>query len=176
MTQIIISSFSMLMGLMFMKMKHPLSMGFIMLIQTILICTMTGMMTQTFWFSYIFFLVMLGGMLVIYIYISALASNEIFLMSMKNIIIMSIIFMVLILLMLFYNNYYLTIFTSMNKEVMKMTNPEMIYNLESSFMLNKIYNQPTNYITLMMVIYLFITLIAVVKITNLSKMPLRQKF
>nr|AZL93526.1 NADH dehydrogenase subunit 6 [Xyela sp. ZJUH_2016036] len=170
-----LSSMSMIMGLLFTQLNHPLTMGLMLLIQTMMISLITGMMTQTFWFSYILFLIMLGGMLVLFIYVSSLASNEMFNMSMLNLISTLLIFMFIMLLLLMMD-WYSNIFLSLNKEIINIINPEILYNMESTFSLNKIYNQPTNYITLMLANYLFITLIAVVKITNIMKGSLRQKF
>jgi NADH-ubiquinone oxidoreductase chain 6 len=49
------------------------------------------------------------------------------------------------------------------------------YIFENSINLNKLYNFPTNLITLLLINYLFLTLVAVVKITNIFYGPLRQK-
>lgn len=46
---------------------------------------------------------------------------------------------------------------------------------ENSFILNKLYSFPINLITILLIIYLFFTLIAVVKITNIFEGPLRPK-
>lgn len=50
------------------------------------------------------------------------------------------------------------------------------YLTENSIILNKLYNFPINFITIILIIYLFLTLIAVVKITNIFEGPLRPKF
>lgn len=46
---------------------------------------------------------------------------------------------------------------------------------ENSIHLNKLYIFPINLITILLIIYLFFTLIAVVKITNIFEGPLRPK-
>lgn len=45
---------------------------------------------------------------------------------------------------------------------------------ENILILNKIYNYPTNLVTLLLINYLLITLIAIVKITNIFYGPIRQ--
>jgi NADH-ubiquinone oxidoreductase chain 6 len=50
------------------------------------------------------------------------------------------------------------------------------YLIENSLILNKLYNFPINLITILLIIYLFLTLIAVVKITNIFEGPLRPRF
>lgn len=48
--------------------------------------------------------------------------------------------------------------------------------IENSLILNKLYSFPINLITILLIIYLFLTLIAVVKITNIFEGPLRPNF
>ncbi len=53
-------------------------------------------------------------------------------------------------------------------------NQEIIINNESILLLIKLYNRSRRLVTILLASYLFLTLIAVVKITNISKGPLRQ--
>lgn len=59
-----------------------------------------------------------------------------------------------------------------NLEITPLNNEHNYFN-ENSLLLNKLYNYPTNLITLLLINYLLITLIAVVKITKLFYGPLR---
>nr|AVN67730.1 NADH dehydrogenase subunit 6 [Eurycotis floridana] len=150
----------------FMQMNHPLAMGLMLLLQTIIICMMSGFLSQSFWFSYVLFLVFLGGMLILFIYVTSLASNEMFFLSMKMMLAMLLLTMMILIsikLNLMYNNMEMLLHNNMY-----LTENEMMNSL------TKLYNQPTNMITIMLASYLFLTLIAVVKITNISKGPLRQ--
>nr|UJI65710.1 NADH dehydrogenase subunit 6 [Glossina austeni] len=156
----------------FMNMKHPLAMGLILLIQTTVICLTTGLIAKTFWFSYILFLVFLGGMLVLFIYVTSLASNEMFSFSVKLTLFSLLIFM---LMMIINWTIDLNILQLMNLEN-KLTSSIPSYMTENSLSVNKLYNFPTNFITILLMNYLLITLIAVVKITKLSKGPLRPMF
>nr|AVN68203.1 NADH dehydrogenase subunit 6 [Melanozosteria sp. Cairns, Australia] len=153
----------------FTQMNHPLAMGLVLLMQTVLMCLMSGILSQSFWFSYILFLIFLGGMLVLFIYVTSLASNEMFYLSMKMIMMIMII-MVLILTTLYINNINIQI----NNTEMMMYDYILPTENELINSLLKLYNKPTNMITIMLASYLFLTLIAVVKITNISKGPLRQ--
>nr|AVN67579.1 NADH dehydrogenase subunit 6 [Schultesia lampyridiformis] len=158
-------SLSSLLSIIFVQMNHPLAMGLILLIQTTLISTITGMMSYSFWFSYILFLIFLGGMLVLFIYVASLASNELFSLSTNMIIISTVFFMMIML-------------WSMNMSYPNLQNQDinefLIINNNLSIPLIKLYNQPTSIITIMLALYLFLTLIAVVKITNIFEGPLRQ--
>jgi NADH-ubiquinone oxidoreductase chain 6 len=46
---------------------------------------------------------------------------------------------------------------------------------ENTINLNKLYNYPTNFLTVVLINYLFLTLIAVVKVTNIFYGPLRPR-
>nr|QTC08185.1 NADH dehydrogenase subunit 6 [Parachauliodes rastellus] len=168
MTQLFFMTMNLFMNLNFIMMNHPLAMGLILLIQTILISLITGYMMQTFWFSYILFLIMLGGMLVLFIYMTSLASNELFSFSMKSLMINSMItFMIILMLYIFTPN-----MNFLNLDMNKFN--AMLINTENNIELLKLYNFPTMNLTLMLVTYLFLTLIIVVKITNINQGPLRQ--
>nr|ALO70309.1 NADH deshydrogenase subunit 6 [Astenus lyonessius] len=155
---------SLMMSIFFIMMNHPLSMGLILLIQTIIISMITSTLSLNYWFSYILFLIMIGGMLVLFIYMTSVASNELFKFSYN---LMNISIMIMILMFILYFNYN---YMYMNFEF------NINNNFNNNFMFNKFINFPSNLIMFMMIIYLFITLIAVVKITNMNYGPLRQKF
>nr|WGO57948.1 NADH dehydrogenase subunit 6 [Hemithyrsocera longiseta] len=156
-------SLSTLFSIMFTQTNHPLTMGLILLMQTITISLLTGLISQSFWFSYILFLIFLGGMLILFMYVTSLASNEMFLLSYKPILIsipLTIIFIILF------------------KSLPMTQNPDMINLLSTNnhlmMSITKLYNQPSGIITILMASYLFLTLIVVVKIINIYKGPLRQ--
>nr|WCQ78439.1 NADH dehydrogenase subunit 6 [Agriotes sp. GTI-28] len=156
------------MSMTFMFLSHPLSMGFTLLIQAILIAMITGMMSHNFWFSYILFMIMIGGMLVLFIYMTSVASNEKFLYSNKLSMLMLTMMMTIIITMMIDPFMNFLISTNTDMEMFKM-------NSMFSLSLSKYINLPSNWIMISMIIYLLITLIAVVKITNITYGPLRQK-
>nr|YP_010519761.1 NADH dehydrogenase subunit 6 [Rhaphidophora quadrispina]UXP34383.1 NADH dehydrogenase subunit 6 [Rhaphidophora quadrispina] len=165
---------SMMNNSIFTLINHPLAMMIVIIIQTMLICLMTGIISQTFWFSYILFLVFLGGMLVLFIYITSLASNEMFKMPSKILIIMMITLMTMLSIMMIMDSS-ITNMMMTSIDMNTINNKMTIMYSESNLSLMKLYNNPTNIITLMLVLYLFLTLIVIVKITNIFQGPLRQK-
>nr|YP_010287426.1 NADH dehydrogenase subunit 6 [Somatina indicataria]UKT61757.1 NADH dehydrogenase subunit 6 [Somatina indicataria] len=152
---------------------HPISMGLMILIQTLMMCMLMGMLYKTYWFSYILFLIFLGGLLVMFIYVSSIASNELFNFSMKNKFFLMIMMMILIMLMLILNNNLK--FMNLSNNLSDNNNFYHIYmfNNENKINLNKLYNNHNFLMMMTLMIYLFITLIAVVKITNIFYGPLR---
>lgn len=157
----------------FTQIKHPISIGLILLTQTFFICLITGSLIKTFWFSYVLFLIFIGGILVLFIYITSLASNEIFNFSTKTFLIITFLLLTTILIIFFINDLpYFNSF-SINAEIIPIIN-EINFIKENSLNLNKLYNFPTNILTLLLINYLFLTLIIIVKITNNFFGPLRQ--
>nr|QNE85918.1 NADH dehydrogenase subunit 6 [Brachyptera risi] len=172
MYQLIIMMSTML-SVIFTQMSHPLAMGMMLLLQTLVISLLTGFMTQSFWFSYILFLVFLGGLLVLFIYVTSLASNEMFSLSTKILLLVMVPFSLTTMLLLLTDSVtWLT--TLLNSDMLNILNTPL-YTEEAIPTLMKLYNQPTGYLTLILVLYLFLTLIAVVKITSIFDGPLRPK-
>nr|AQM40067.1 NADH dehydrogenase subunit 6 [Capnogryllacris melanocrania] len=161
--------------ILFTQLNHPLAMILIIIFQTLLICLFTGIITQSFWFSYILFLVFLGGMLVLFIYITSLASNEMFSIPMKTIM-LTFIILTFTLLISWLMDSSLTNLITNNSDMSLLNKTINNYWLETSMSLMKLYNNPTNLNTLMLVLYLFLTLIAIVKITNIFFGPLRHMY
>nr|AFP16891.1 NADH dehydrogenase subunit 6 [Zeugophora sp. BMNH 840207] len=154
----------------FLFIKHPLTFGFMLMIQTIFISLLTGMMNFNYWFSYILFLIMIGGMLVLFMYMTSIASNEMFKFSQKIMNWILSYSMIMLLIFLLNDNLMTEIFMN-NSELMKWKSNFLMNNS-----MNKYLNWPSNLNIYMIIIYLFITLILVVKITNVKYGPLRQKF
>nr|YP_010547163.1 NADH dehydrogenase subunit 6 [Orientabia sinica]UYK52050.1 NADH dehydrogenase subunit 6 [Orientabia sinica] len=153
-------------SMMLMFCKTPLPMGLILLLQTTLISLNSGISSFTFFFSYILFMILLGGMLVLFIYISSLTPNMKFKFN-KKIFIFMFMMLIMMILMMFYFNINLN-FNMMNYNLMM----EQNYLLKLS--LKKMFNYPNNLIMLLMINYLLITLFIVVKIININKGPLRK--
>nr|QVJ97794.1 NADH dehydrogenase subunit 6 [Macrophya dolichogaster] len=159
----------MLNSLMFYSSKTPLFMGLLLLIQTMMITLMSGILSLNFWYSYILFLIMIGSMLILFIYISSLSSNQKFLFN-KNSIYLNLMMMMMILISLYKLNFFLM----SNSDTVSLFNIELNNNLNLKMSMNKLYNIPTNKIMFMLINYLMLTLFIVVKITNINMGPLRK--
>nr|QRV62813.1 NADH dehydrogenase subunit 6 [Neoporus sp. NHM-IR594] len=171
----IITSLNLFMSLTFIFMNHPMAMGLILLTQTISIIMISSFYSLSFWFSYILFLIMIGGMLILFMYMTSLASNEKFNLSKNILIPLSLMFFSL-MMMNWMNDSMLMNYLHKTSNLIEFFNYQNLYKNENLLSLNSMYNKPNTFITLMMINYLLITLIAIVKITKSSKGPLRQKF
>lgn len=72
----ILSFFILLIGLLFSGASNPLSIGLFILVHTLLVCVYFSLISIRFWFSLILFLVFLGGLIIIFIYVASLAPNK----------------------------------------------------------------------------------------------------
>nr|APX39241.1 NADH dehydrogenase subunit 6 [Hypocassida subferruginea] len=155
---------SMIVSVSFMIMKHPVSMMILILTQTIMVCCLCGMMSNLWWFSYMLFMVMIGGLLVLFMYMTNVASNEKFKTKKMMIFLTPAIVMIMMI---------------MNKETFlnhsQISNWTNIIELSTKTILMKYYNYPSNMILFLMMIFLLVTMIMTVKVTDLSKGALRQK-
>nr|QOL01034.1 NADH dehydrogenase subunit 6 [Omocestus petraeus] len=171
MIKMIIMAMSNMMNINFIKLNHPMSMMMFIIIQTFFVGLITGTMMESFWLSYILFLTFLGGMLVLFIYITSIASNELF-KNKSIVLIISMIMTIIIMVILIITDKMMFLDVIKDTETMNINNS--INFKEMTMSLGKLYNKPTFIITLMMMIYLFLALVAVVKITNISQGPIRK--
>lgn len=159
----IISVFIIFFTLIIIIAKHPLSIGFGLLIETILASLMCRLNIRNYLISYILFLIFIGGILILFIYISRIASNEKFyIINMLSIIIIIIIRILIVIklnLNLEYNIY--------NDNINSL-------ELYSNLTINKLYSLPSGILTLMVVIYLLFTLVVVSNIIGIKSSPLRR--
>nr|UOU85302.1 NADH dehydrogenase subunit 6 [Serratella ignita] len=157
------------MGLILLFMNHPLALGLVLLIQTCLMALLTGSLSSSFWFSYILFLVFLGGMLVLFIYMTSLASNEMF--SVSSFMIIGLPTMIGSFLLYSSTN---LIFDYLNPSSPTYSNIQNLLDpVPLSDLLMKLYNMFSAHLTVLLACYLFLTLIAVVNLTNINQGPLR---
>nr|AVC55941.1 NADH dehydrogenase subunit 6 [Ips grandicollis] len=152
----------------FIFLKHPLTLGSILFFQTSLAALASSLLFSNSWYSYILFLIMIGGMLILFIYMTSIASNEKFLMPSKWKILST--FMAISFFLLFY-------LIMMDTFMEKLINSKWTFfwfSENKPWSLSKFFNEPFNQMIIFLMIYLFLTLIASVKISGKTSKSLRQ--
>nr|YP_009917429.1 NADH dehydrogenase subunit 6 [Nabis ferus]QLF99796.1 NADH dehydrogenase subunit 6 [Nabis ferus] len=157
-----------MMMIIFPFMKHPLSMGLILILQTLITTLISGIMyNNSFMLSYILLITMLSGALVLFIYMASVASNEKF--KTSSTMLMFIIMWMLITLTL----------TMVNDEVlMNMVSKDNMnyYTMyDQAISMSNLFNTQSMFLTIMMVLYLLYTMISVTYIVNVFEGPMRKK-
>nr|YP_010582919.1 NADH dehydrogenase subunit 6 [Aguriahana triangularis]UGN61339.1 NADH dehydrogenase subunit 6 [Aguriahana triangularis] len=139
-------------------MNNPMSMGLVLLMQTTMVIIFMNKIMTSSWFSMITFMMMIGGLLIMFMYMSSIASNEKFKIKF-NMIMLAIILIIIYDEMMFENQ------INENQEFLKTNN--------FNFSLTKIYNEKSMMLTIMLVMYLLLTMISVTKMVKHHKGPLR---
>nr|ACT80188.1 NADH dehydrogenase subunit 6 [Asphondylia rosetta] len=141
---------SFIMNCLFMNIFNPLMLNLILFMQTFLISLIMGKIYFSFWFSYIIFLVFIGGFFILFIYIITLTYNNYYYKYKK------IYFIFLFIMFIKINIFYINNFET------------SIFNYNYFFNLNmiKFFNLPNSFINMLLMIYLFIMLVMVIKIMN----------
>jgi len=140
-----------------MSRSHPVLLIALILTQTIIICVTAWVKIKISWFSYILFLIFLGGLMVLFVYITSLASNELIVIDF-NTYLWGILTNMLFILFLYFN-----------------LNEQTKLNEAASFFktFNFIYSWNSVRLTTLTIIYLLLTLIIVVKISNKFEGPIK---
>nr|YP_011036651.1 NADH dehydrogenase subunit 6 [Xestocephalus ishidae]WRK21255.1 NADH dehydrogenase subunit 6 [Xestocephalus ishidae] len=142
--------------------KSPMSMGMLLVLQSMILTMIMNKTCTSSWFTLMTFLMMIGGMMIIILYMTSITSNEKFKLN---------ILMSITLLMMLIMSDELMIELQINE------NQEMIYMLNmEKFSMMKIYNKNSMKLSLMMILYLLLTMISVSKIIKHNKGPLRSKY
>nr|YP_010272378.1 NADH dehydrogenase subunit 6 [Mimotettix multispinosus]UKE80375.1 NADH dehydrogenase subunit 6 [Mimotettix multispinosus] len=137
----------------------PMTMGVLLLIQTSLSTILIAKTMTSSWMPMIIFLMLIGGLLILFMYMSSIASNEKFKPNMYIILLM---FIMILPVEEFHSE------IQMNE---KLINPIM----SESITLIKIYNKKTLMITIMVFLYLLLAMISITSIIKIYKGPLRSK-
>lgn len=154
-------------SILFVFIKHPISLGRILLAQTITTCLTIGLININYWYSYILFIIIIGGLLILFIYITRIASNEKF--KISNILLIFTFFIVRTLTITFF----FIDFFFLNYPNFSISINNINYSFIPLFS-NKYINFPLNFIFIFTIFYLLICLIARVKICSIYKGPIRQ--
>nr|YP_009122991.1 NADH dehydrogenase subunit 6 [Strigamia maritima]AJK90875.1 NADH dehydrogenase subunit 6 [Strigamia maritima] len=137
-----------------MFMSHPVAITISIIAQTIMTALMISIMYQTPWFSYILFLIFLGGMLILFSYITSLTANMTFKANTAPMVAPPAIMLWLLL--------------TINLKA------DTINNQSTQLMINKLFHQDMK-TTMILALFLLIILLIAVKITTAHKGPLQSK-
>nr|YP_009907553.1 NADH dehydrogenase subunit 6 [Bothrogonia yunana]QLI54109.1 NADH dehydrogenase subunit 6 [Bothrogonia yunana] len=140
--------------------KNPVSMGGLLLLQTTLMTLLINKMMMSAWYAMITFLMMVGGLLILFTYMSSIASNEKF--KLKINLTLITLFMIVITEEMMNENQ-----TEEKEKLINMT--------EEYTSMTKIYNKKSMIMTMLLVMYLLLTMIVSTKIVKHNEGPLRSK-
>ena len=161
--------FIVMLSLVFTRLNHPLSTGLVLLAQTVLISVSVGLFGKRYWFSYILFLIFLGGMLVLFIYVASLAANEQFKVR-GSVGVAFLIRLIRRVILIMFDPCMLV-----GKVNFPFSGALPVYSdiRWGALRVNVIYNLPRACFTLAIISYLLLALYVVARLIRLSSGPLR---
>lgn len=144
-------------------MKSPLRANLIILGQSIFLTLIINLINKTSWISFILFILYIGGLIIIFLYISGIAFNELnIIKNYKNIIIKILLIII-------------TTYLIKPLIILENFNFENNYLFEDNFYLINIFILPNNLIIYFILFILFFILILIIWILKNNKGPIRQK-
>lgn len=145
------------MSLLIIYSSHPVIIIAMILVQSLLTCVLIWFNIKNRWISFVLFLIFLGGLIVLFIYITSLAYNEKFRIKLNDQI--NFINLTILLIIIFNLNFFEKIYYSIRQ------------NLYDNIII--LFNSSLIFITLIIIRYLLLTLIVVVKVASKIEAPLR---
>nr|YP_010586560.1 NADH dehydrogenase subunit 6 [Rhyacophila quadrifida]UZZ44374.1 NADH dehydrogenase subunit 6 [Rhyacophila quadrifida] len=159
-------SYMYMLSIMLIFMNNPLSMGILVMIQTLMISLIFFLSNYSSWFAYILFLTFLGGLLILFIYTTSFSSNEKFNFNFNEIILFFMFNAIwIILMMILPSKFPHLIKYFSNLEMNKMNMINLFFNNENLTNNSQLYNSKF-ILTLMMIMFLLISMTIINKISN----------
>nr|WQB38566.1 NADH dehydrogenase subunit 6 [Acanalonia sp.] len=147
--------------------KHPISMGTMLMSQTIMACSIMMVSHTNPWYSYILFITIIGGLMVMFMYMSSIASNEKFKFNTNK-----LVFMMLTLMVIFIIAMKDPTITDLQKIKENKMNT---YETEELKTLSKFFNSKKMILTILMMLILFTVMVTVTNISSTFEGPLKMK-
>nr|YP_010926790.1 NADH dehydrogenase subunit 6 [Rhopalosiphum maidis]WKF54297.1 NADH dehydrogenase subunit 6 [Rhopalosiphum maidis] len=154
---------NLIMAILLTMMKSPISSNLIILIQTMTLTLMINMITKTAWISFMVFILYIGGLMIIFLYISSIAFNELNINKNYKIMIYKLM---ISLILIFYMKLYFNI---------ENFNYENKFMFEDNFNLLNMFMMPNNLMIYLIILILFFMLILIIWMLKINKGPIRQK-
>nr|YP_010878970.1 NADH dehydrogenase subunit 6 [Batracomorphus extentus]WHE42622.1 NADH dehydrogenase subunit 6 [Batracomorphus extentus] len=143
-------------------MKNPMSIMILMITKTSLVSIMMNFMSNSSWFPMMFFLMMVGGLLIIFSYMTSTVSNEKFKFKM-NLTLMMFMFITIPM--------ETNLLNELIEEKEMLTTKIDLMKMSVS----KLYNFKSMQMSMLLIFYLFMTMIMVSKLIMKTMGPLRTK-
>lgn len=143
---------------------HPIALISLILIYSRLACIVITLRSFNYIFSIIIFLIIIRGILILFLYFASLISNEQYKITLKLPIILRSILTIITYKYNFSNSPHPSYD---HYPLIKLENCPLQY-------IFKLYDYPYNYITLICILFLLISLFLIIKIRSLKSSPLRK--
>nr|AFI23549.1 NADH dehydrogenase subunit 6 [Peloridora minuta] len=168
MTKLMLITLNTTLSTTFLFITHPLMMGLVLMIQTTLTCLMVNFIQWTNWVTFIIFVLIMGGMLILFIYVISLASNE--MIKTPTIPWKKLFIWVSIMILTSPNAWFMGKMSESLDNLARIQLPITEINL-----LVKLFNYNMASMIIMLMLLLFFNLCVMVALINIHEGPLRTK-
>nr|YP_009728669.1 NADH dehydrogenase subunit 6 [Asobara japonica]QHR84925.1 NADH dehydrogenase subunit 6 [Asobara japonica] len=151
---------------------HPLMLSILLIFYTIFACFKLNLMINSYWYSYIMFLVMVGGVMVIFMYFTSLINNQMIMMNMNYF--MKLFYKIFIILLMFYLLMYLNKYMYMYMNMYEWEGLIYLFINKSNELIKYLFMDYILSMNLFILMYLFFMMICSVLICMKNNIPLRQ--
>nr|AXI98633.1 NADH dehydrogenase subunit 6 [Pseudoniphargus mercadali] len=151
-------------SMMFLLSISPLFLSVMIIAQTITLALIINSITLTSWFSFMLIMIYLSGMMIIFIYVSSMASNELFYLNNFLLVFILAAFIPLTFFTMDYSS-------SSPSDCMNMLSQNLTQI--TIFKTMKMFSKPLFIMTILLIIYLLLAMIVVSKNSSFSSGPLR---
>nr|AUI11300.1 NADH dehydrogenase subunit 6 [Calliostoma zizyphinum] len=167
MSVLVILSFCVSLSFLMVSMLQPLSLGACVMSLSVMFCLLIGV-SMSSWYGFVLFLIFVGGLLVMFAYVSALAPNNFF-SSAKSV--MSFVLLYFFVLSCFYGSTFFSVPLADYVHLVSGNEVELFKNMSSSG--GVLVNPSSVSLIIILGVILLIALLAVVKICYYQQGPLR---
>lgn len=164
---LIITALLYLITIFFVVTNHPLIIGFSLIITRVIYGVILYILNSSSWLVYILIMVFVRGVIVMFIYMASLSSNEPITFPLTIFWKMNLIIFIIIPFFIFTKQ--------LKTNYLYIDLMDIFFKEHSINLIYKTYNKIIIEITILLTIYLLIVLIVAIKIVNNFKLPLRSK-
>nr|ARO34954.1 NADH dehydrogenase subunit 6 [Pachycephus smyrnensis] len=158
------------------KLTHPITMMISLISISIFTCLNMSIMNKNSWFSYMLFLTMIGGLLILFLYFVSTSSNEKIYLFKLDYLLTTIMMSTIVMMILITNLYFdlfsiMSVTSSMNNNLISMNN----FNWSNLLHFNSFQMFNISYkITIMIMTFLLFVMFSLMKMCMKLYGPLRQ--
>nr|YP_010594873.1 NADH dehydrogenase subunit 6 [Anastatus dexingensis]WAJ57471.1 NADH dehydrogenase subunit 6 [Anastatus dexingensis] len=154
---------------------HPMNNGMILLFLTIFSSMWMNLFFNNHWMSFIIFLIMIGGLMILFLYFTSFISNMNSLIKWKNLsnfFIKILLLMTTLFMIIQFKNEWT--WTNSFNEINSINKLMININFENNIQMNFLFMINKNFNTILLMIFLIICLTLIVKICINKKLSLRK--
>lgn len=154
---------------------NSITLNLLLILYRIVLILKLNFINNRFWYSYILYLIIIGGIIILFLYLTRISNNELILF--KFIYYIYIILKLILIICFYYIYLYLNYNLNINLYLINIDCNNFIYlNIGEIYRFKNLYINISIDINIYIIIYLFLVIIICVLVCIKNRSPLRQMF